>query len=254
MRRSAALALLAGSLLAASPALAARGVNLSWSRCAGEGLGSQLKSFACDANAGAEQLVVSFVLDAPIPQVSGNEIVIDLISQDDPMPAWWDFKDAGTCRQASLGMNVVQDPADVVCADWASGQSTGGIGAYNNTSDINTTFPEDIWPRHRRLKMALAVPLSGVADLAADVEYFSCNVTIDHTKSVGAGACSGCAGQVCLLLQSVKVTTVLPGNDRMVFGGATAGSDMAHWQGSSADCRIVPVRNRTWSQVKALYR
>jgi len=33
-----------------------------------------------------------------------------------------------------------------------------------------------------------------------------------------------------------------------------AGSDMAHWQGSSADCRIVPVRNRSWSQVKALYR
>jgi hypothetical protein len=185
--------------------------------------------------------------------VSGNEVVIDLISQDDPVPAWWDMKDAGTCRQASLGMNVVQDPADVVCSDWASGQSTGGIGAYNNTLDF-TTFPPDILTRHRRLKMAIAVPLSALADLAADVEYFSCNVTIDHAKSVGAGACSGCTGQVCLVLQSVKVTTSSAANDVVVFGGALAGSDMAHWQGSSADCRIVPVRNRSWSQVKALYR
>jgi hypothetical protein len=253
MRRTAALALLAGSLLAATPALAARGVNLSWSRCAGEGLGSQLKSFACDTNAGSEQLVVSFVLDAPIPQVSGNEIVIDLISQDDPMPAWWDMKDVGTCRQASLAMNTVEDPGDVVCADWASGQSGGGIGSYNSTVEF-TTFPPDIETRHRRLKMALAVPLAAIADLAAGVEYFSCNVTIDHAKTAGAGACTGCAGQVCLVLNALKVTTALAQNDLTLSGGATAGSEMAHWQGSGADCRVVPVRNRSWSQVKALYR
>jgi hypothetical protein len=119
---------------AGGPVTSPGGVNLTWSRCHGEGLGTQNRAFACDTNDGAEVLVVSFVLDAPLAQASGNEVVIDLVSQDDPIPLWWDFKNAGACRQTSLGMNLAEDPGDVVCANWQGGVASGGIGAYTSTA------------------------------------------------------------------------------------------------------------------------
>jgi hypothetical protein len=37
-------------------------------------------------------------------------------------------------------------------------------------------------------------------------------------------------------------------------GGTTTGSDWARWQGNGADCALVPVKNKTWGEVKAMYR
>ena len=254
MRRPTAAAILlalAGALLAVGHAQAARGVNLSWSRCAGEGLGTSLRAFACDTNVGGDVLVASFELGSPLAEVSGNEVVIDLVSQDDPLPAWWEFRNPGTCRLGSLSMNLLEDPADVVCADWQQGLSTGGIGAYSEELGM---FPPDVATRHRKLKIALAVPPNSLADLLANTEYFSCNVVVDHAKTVGTGACGGCAGSVCLVLTSITVTTPVLSNDVFLLGGTSPGSDMAHWQGSGANCLLVPAKNATWGQVKALYR
>jgi len=251
MRRAAAFALVASVLLVTTPAHAAQGVNLSWSRCHGEGASAQNATFACDTNVGDEVLVASFVLDAPLEQVSGNEIVIDLISEDDPLPAWWDFKNVGACRQSSLRFNTDANLGDVVCVDWGVGKSTGGIGAYNN--ELGTIDPSLV-SRHRRIKVALAVPLSAIMDLVADTEYFSCNLRIDHAKTVGADACGGCAGSVCLVFTSIRINTLTPASDRYFSSAVTPGSNMVHWQGSGADCLLVPVRNQSWGQVKSLYR
>lgn len=252
MKRLVALAaILASGLLAFGPAHAAPGANLTWSRCYGEGVGTQNRAFACDTNAGSEVLVVSFVLPSPLAQVSGNEFVIDLISQDDPLPTWWEFKNPGTCRQTSLSMNLFENPADVVCTDWQQGLSSGGIGSYaSSQGTISLEFPT----RHRRLTIALAVPLTGLQDLIEDTEYFACNIHVDHAKTVGTGACGGCAGSVCLVLNHFRATTTAIGNDVNLFGGSTPGSNMAQWQGTGADCLLVPVQNRSWGQVKALYR
>lgn len=102
--------------------------------------------------------------------------------------------------------------------------------------------------------MALAVPPDSLMDLQADTEYFSFNLVIDHAKTVGAGACGGCAGSVCLLFQTINITTPVLANNIFIGNATTPGSNMAHWQGTGADCNLVPVKNRTWGEVKALYR
>ena len=243
------------ALALAAPAHASGSVNLAWSRCSGEGAGSQNAAFACDTNAGQEVLVASFQLPADLAQVSGNEIVIDLLSQDDPMPAWWDFKNAGTCRQTSLSLNFAQDPGDVVCMNWQGGVASGGIGAYDMSGvPPDGNIDPSLATRHRKLKIALAVPPDALANLLAETEYFSCNIVINHAKTVGTGACGGCSGSVCLVLQDINVTTPVLANNIKMYGGTTPGSDWAHWQGSVADCALVPVKNKTWGQVKALYR
>ena len=75
--------------------------------------------------------------------------MIDFASSGATLPAWWQFKNVGTCRQTSLNMNFVANVNDAVCVDWAQGQSAGGIGAYNiGARGANTS----------RLISAVAVP------------------------------------------------------------------------------------------------
>jgi len=248
------LATLAVALFAAPPAHAAAGVNLTWSRCYGDG-GAGNAAFACDTNSGSELLVGSFVLPEPLAHVNGNEVSIDLISQDDPLPAWWDFKNVGTCRLNSLHFNTTANANDVVCVDWSAGHSSGGIGAYSTgTPSSMGRIDPSLAPLHRRCVMALAVPPDSLMDLQADTEYFSFNLVIDHAKTVGTGACGGCAGSVCLLFQTINITTPVLANNIFIGNATTPGSNMAHWQGTGADCNLVPVKNRTWGEVKALYR
>jgi hypothetical protein len=146
--------------------VAAPGLSLSWQSCRGEGAGSNNRTFACNVNTGAsEVLVCSFELPWDLAQVAGNEFTLDLLSQSDPMPAWWDFKNAGTCRPTSLGFNTTADPNNVVCVDWAQGNSTGGIGAYTTVS--YPSFDPALLPRVRRCLIAVAAPPNALQDLVA---------------------------------------------------------------------------------------
>src|SRR5689334_18428099 len=114
-------------LLASSPSIvsAAGGVNLRWTRCYGEGSGLDNKTFACNSNAGTNLLVLSFELPNDLPGVSGMTLDLNIVSDGATLPAWWMFRNAGTCRQNSLGFNLTANANDVHCVDWAQGQSAG---------------------------------------------------------------------------------------------------------------------------------
>ena len=96
------------------------GVNIRWDNCFDDG-GLMNKTFACNTNAGQEQLVVSFVLAEPMLDVSGQEIVVDIRSASATLPAWWAFKNAGTCRTASLTFTVGAVGSEVNCTEWSGG-------------------------------------------------------------------------------------------------------------------------------------
>ncbi|MCE9628255.1 MAG: hypothetical protein K8R56_10120 [Candidatus Eisenbacteria bacterium] len=248
--------LLCGMLLAvtASIAAAAPGTNLRWTNCFGDA-GAINRTFACTSNTGSNILVGSFELGADILTASGLEVVIDLASSGASLPAWWQFKNAGTCRTTSLSANFTIPGTAAVCQDWAAAQSSGGIGAYDigGAAGANTA----------RVKMAIAVPPSALVDLFAATEYFGYNLAINNAKTVGTGACAGCATPVCIVFNSVKVTTPIAANDR-VISGATNGTDSnyATWQGGAGASSIrgtgcpqaTPTRNATWGSVKSLYR
>lgn len=239
-------------VLGSGVATAARGVNLRWGDCIGDG-GSINRNFACNTNTGNHVLVGSFELGQDILQASGNEVVVDLASAG-PIPQWWSFKNVGTCRTASLSMNFVAPATAVNCVDWSSGQSAGGIGAY---------FIGNVGPSTARLVCALAVPVSALSDLFAGQEYFSYNFVINNQKTVGTGACAGCTTPVCLVFKSLKVTTQIAANDR-TLEGPTNGTDSfyATWQGGAGVSSVrgtgcpaaTPTRNKSWGEVKSLYR
>jgi len=250
MRVIRSLPLLLALLAVASSAHAARGVFLRWDHCYADG-GVQNKNFACDTNAGSETLVGGFETNADYPNVSGNEVIINLVSAGSPLPAWWLMRSVGTCRQTALAMNTAN--SGVNCTDWAAGLSFGGIGAYN----IGQRGPNTA-----RLVMALAVQPQQIQSLHPGQEYFSFNVTINHTKTVGPGACAGCSTPVCIVLESINVTTT---SYTHLTQGPTNGidNDWVTWQGGGGIVGIggqtgcpaaTPTVLHTWGEVKALYR
>jgi len=251
MRRILGLSVVAAMLCVASSALAAPGVSLSWTFCHGEGTGTNNRTFACASNAGTNVLVCSFELPADLAQVSGNEIVIDVLTQAATLPPWWDFKNVGACRQTALSFNTTADANNVTCVDWAQGGSSGGIGAYTDT-DIGSIDPA-LTAQHRRIKIALAVPPLALQDLVSATEYFACNIPISNAKTVGTGACAGCTEPMCIVFNSCNVTTPVLANNVFIGNASAPGANIVTWQGVGPNCLSVPTKNATWGQVKALY-
>ena len=231
----------AAMLLVASSALAA-GVRLSWQTCAGDGL-VQNRAFACTSNTGSNIVVGSFVLDSDLLQVNGNELCVDLISQDGAvLPEWWKFTSAGACRQLSLSI-AAQDGTN--CPDMFSGQGSMNIAAYQLDKVI---------PGSARILCVNAVQAAAIVDLTAAQEYGIARWTINNQKSVGTGSCAGCLVPVCFVFNSANLTTEGNLNNTKLGAPASAGENMITFQGAGADCNSVPTKNVTWGKVKSLYR
>jgi hypothetical protein len=143
-------------------------------------------------------MVMSFVLGSPINDVGGIDARLILISGESTLPEWWQFRDLNSCRRTSLTLSPVSPVGAVNCADWAAGNAQGGIGTYQ----LN---PNSIGSNSVALWLATAIPLPPV-NLNANQEYFAGSVVIDHAKSVGDGACAGCAPPMCIVLDRMSIT------------------------------------------------
>src|SRR5882762_9232471 len=125
------LAVLAAALLLtrASPAMAA-GIDLFWNDCGLGATATTNQSFACDTNDGSHLLVGSFDPPDGLTLVNGMIAIVDLTSESCPMTDWWQFKNAGTCRQTALSSVAVPLAGQVACGDLMQGQATSGVAAY----------------------------------------------------------------------------------------------------------------------------
>jgi len=212
------------------------------------------RNFACNSNTGVNALVGTFEMGANLSGVVGTEIVVDIGAAGATLPAWWAFRNVGSCRQTSLTMNATIAATAVNCIDWAAGASAGGIGAYNVGAR---------GPNTARLVAALAVPAVGATDLAPGTEYFSFNININNAKTVGAGNCAGCQTPICIVFNSINVVPPAPAVGVKLTGPSNGfDADFATWQGGAgvvvggvSGCgAATPTSNKTWGAVKSLYR
>src|SRR5262249_10159497 len=167
----------------------------------------------------------------------------------------------------SRGMSGSPRAGSSGCVDWADGNASGGIAAYDLGSQVG--------PNSVVVTIAAAVPVANLASLSAGQEYAIASLTIDHARTVGGDACAGCNDPVCIVFDRLIVSTPVPAGNRQLHGGADGpGSDFAHWQGRQGanvvfgcpglnfgcyhqfDCAAngTPTHNSTWGSVKALYR
>jgi hypothetical protein len=235
--------ILTGVLLALTASLAsAGGINLAWNDCLGVG-GTNAKVFACNTNTGNNDLFISYDPPASIPDVNGSNPIIDLQSASTPLPAWWQMKNGGTCRQLSIAANV--GPGS--CADTWAGQGVAGIAAYLVTSVVPS-----IPVNRARILGSISIPSSAAQPVAPGTEYFCLLVRINNAKSTGLGACAGCQDPVCLVLNEVLLTSNNSGDTRITNPLV---SNFASWQAALASCPgATPTNNKTWGQLKSIYR
>ena len=59
---------------------------------------------------------------------SGNELVLDLLTEGPAFPDWWAFKNTGTCRQSSLATSA--DFTAETGTNCVRLRAAGGISAY----------------------------------------------------------------------------------------------------------------------------
>ena len=254
--RLAVLPIVMGMLAGATDVTHAGMLNLRWDACRGDG-GMMNRSFACHTNTGSHQLVGSFISPVDISNPAGNEIIVDVAVAGGSLPAWWQFRNQGSCRLSALTATFIASVNAIECIDWASGQAVGGIADY--TVDF-------FGPGSARIRMASAIP-PAFYDLFAGQEYFSFNLLISNAKTVGAGACAGCDLGACIAWKYLKVTSAIPGSDVILQPTVNASDSddrLATWQGgvgvvyqgpAALNCpRATPVRGTSWGAVKALYR
>lgn len=255
----------------ATRAAAETGTNVRWDRCFGDG-GVQFRDFACDTNAGAEVLVGTFELPADIPAVNGMECYLSIGSASATLPEWWKYQSLGSCRQNALSFIPALPAGSAACEAWVD----PGLVSYN----VAYYEAVGLGAHLARLAMFHATASQNVRDLVAGQEYHAFSLRISHSKTVGAGACGGCAEPVVIYLAAVVVTSDGAGSTQVWLGPDDTGNQWASWQqgypinqfrycamtGGGHFCSkpsvyfdVVPnpptsARGTSWGQLKSLYR
>ena len=235
--------------LAATPSA---GLSLTWNDCPGGATASHGVTYACASNSDTLQLVCSLVVQQSIGNVIGAELVLD-IQHSDPttMPDWWRFDGSGImlgCR--SGGFDTVYDfSTNPGCTDAWLGNAFGG------NQGISIGPPDHPFANQARLKEVAAVTSTQAVTLSAGTTYGLLKVAINSNRTVSGPACTGCDGSACLVFNSVLIR-VLPsaGSDVTISAPAAPESNWATWQGTAANCTLVPTRRSTWGAIKSLYR
>ena len=245
------IACLAIAASCASAPVRADDMRLAWDDCGAAGVA--LKTFACDTNVGANDLVVSFTLSAP-RSLTGVEAMLEVLYPSaGPVPSWWDVT---TCRAGAFGVNVATGFTSCT-SPWAPSAAGGAI--------FEPTF---FGPTIGRLRGAVGVPPADSASLVAGVEYGALRIAVSHAKTTGAGSCSGCTQPAGIYLRTVECYNAVdplplaifpsnPDDHRYFVGWQCEGSphrDGAFVDGWSFTSCNVAARSPTWGAVKSLYR
>ena len=228
------------ALLSVAPCAQAAGMAVRWGSC--EGYSN--RNFACDNDAGAEVLVVSFSAPTGVGPLSGVAAKGHISAAEGAVPPWWQMVNRGACRNSSLsGSFMVGDETE--CDDPWLGQGMGGIAAYR----LDAQGVE--------FQVAVAVPASAVQAIAGGRTYAAFKLFINHQRTT-AGNCNGCRTPMCITIESMKLgqpnmrapheielTDGMPG-----LGGA---ANVVKWQGGTPRCGAGAAKPSTWTDVKKHY-
>jgi hypothetical protein len=182
------------------------------------------------------------------------------------VPSWWQAFEVGNCRRGSISTSF--DVSDQTgCDDPWNGAANGSMGAATQTrvSDYNVGNPNgvDLW-------ISGAVPEGQGQNVSSGRTYAAFKLIINHQKSSGGGACSGCDTPACISLDALRL--VEPSRPSQASNGGYGGTaavgvvltsginsmggqtQVATWQGGTSNCGAGLSKPSTWSELKARFK
>jgi hypothetical protein len=242
-RRFAGIAVLLAFLGSARAAGAGGWIAMTWDDCQGD---RDMQS-GCLTNDGAIALQCWFQLDQPVMDVIGIEADVDVQTSGSILPDWWQLG-PGQCRDGDVRVSG-DFSALGACADpWrdlGEGQALFYPGLPRGGAN------------QAHFAASYAVRSDSARTLDAGTLYYGIQLLISNDRTIFPGNCAGCGTPACLVLNSVRLLRH-PSDSPPVVTLDTPGAGNANratWHGDGeADCIAVPVRARTWGQIKALYQ
>jgi hypothetical protein len=224
----------------AGPARAQGTFFLSWNDCASAPLAAQNLALTC-ATGDSAALFLSFELSQPVDSVVALQAVVDVQSAASTLPDWWQYAPGG-CRYGRL-VSSARFPG-TSCADFWADQATLDAEPTFTPGEPNGGASQ------ARILVSFAVLSSEPRALSAATRYYAARLSfMDDTSSI----CAGCGQPACLVLNWIQLGKASGATVSLEAPGANDGN-RATWQGSGANCALVPVRRTTWGQLKSLYR
>ena len=104
------------------------------------------------------------------------------------------------------------------------------------------------------MRLTCAVPFDNRGEVLAGTEYYAFKMNVLRAKTTAAGSCAGCADAVCIVLDNIQLfQPPEQNNDPMI--SSPADRNFVTWQAADPTCPAsTPAANKTWGQVKSLYR
>lgn len=230
-------------LLALTASTASAQIQVAWNDCLIDG-GSASRNSTCLSNTGVNRLAISYTPTAGIPDFVAIDGTIDLRFDNGTPTAWWEFKNAGACRQnaASIGMDVSVLPNSFTCADtWDSGASVTGL-----FTGYAVSFGQ---PDRNRAVFAMARAASNPTSIDAGVNYFGWIWQISNALTL---SCAGCLDPVAIYSPTMTLSGVSSAAPVVLTGSPDDGESCVSWNGGS--CLATPAQTTSWGKVKAMYR
>jgi hypothetical protein len=260
------LVLCAGLMLVASVASAqivrpvGKGLQLSWINCYNVAGAVQDYAFTCDGS--IHSLNGTLSVDASTPGVVAMDGILDLLFQSPGTPAFWQYESGG-CNDGQVviidgkptaGCGALTLNTNTFCGSGGAG-CDGFITAYAHGGSIG--FPEN----RARLLVALARASTSPVVLAASVGQaahfaFTLQFFEDNAAEIG-GPCDG-----CMTGTSITWNSAILYNTTATTGGEGTAADIRSSDPGSipnafsncSGCQTVGNKNRSWGQLKSLYR
>jgi len=233
--------------LTASFAAAAAGINLANGDCSAGGLVNAPNNL-CTSNTGlALNLIVSVTPPAGMNNVVAVDGLIDVQTDQPALSPWWSLDGCRAVGALSFDAGFLSGPFN--CNDfWAGGATPGG-----GITPVHTAA--------NRFQIIFTAATSYETAMDPQAEHYTHKILITKSKSVSTGACAGCTDAACLVLNRLvviqpagvgdaEITTPIVSN-WVTYNGGVVGPGPNGEQGCPG---ATPSQNRTWGQVKSLYR
>ena len=230
--------------------------ELTWDKCPGSYGATTNKMFACDDAAQPMVLVASFTPQRSLPRFVGIEFHFEIASASGDLPDWWRVG-IGECREGAVSTSNSPGSAIGQCENPWLGARTGGGSQWTS----NRSGPG-------RAELIMTYARDEKKALAAGTRYYGGTITIDPAGS-SSGSCSGCNTEVCIAITEIIISQLAvepydpdgdgiqdanPDNAVTVNHSTTSNVVSFNVRNPGANGCGAKVRNKTWGQVKTIYR